>query len=100
MDAPALPSQRHGAGNMIQQAGGAPRVALIVLARDLARKADGAIAQLAQTVAPGLRHIGAVVEAGVQVSGECRFRTVAADRALQRVDSDDVAGAFPDRTEM
>ena len=28
-------------------------------------KADGAVGQIAQTIAPGLRHVGAVVEAGV-----------------------------------
>ena len=101
VNAPALPGQRDRAGDMIEQTGGAPRVALIVgSAGDLARKADGAVGQFAQAIAPGLRHIGAVVEPGVQIGGERRIGAVAADRALQRIDRDDIAGAFPDRAEM
>jgi hypothetical protein len=36
----------------------------------------------------------------VQIGGQCRLGAVAADRALQRVDRHDIAGAFPDRAEM
>ena len=36
----------------------------------------------------------------MQIGGERRFGAMAADRALQRIDRDDVAGAFPDRAEM
>ena len=98
---PAFPGQRHRAGDMIQQTGRAPGIALIVgFGGDLPRKADGAIGEIAETLAPGLRHIGAVVQAGVQIGGERGIGAVAADRALQRIDRDDVAGAFPDRTEM
>src|SRR3954466_11091913 len=51
----ALPGQRDRAGDMIEQAGGAARIALIVApAGYLAREADGAVGQFAQTVAPGL----------------------------------------------
>src|SRR5260370_28779519 len=86
---------------MIKQAGGAPRFGFVVAARrHLASKADGAIYEIAQTVAPGLRHIGAVVEAGVKVGGERGIRAVAADRAMQSVDRNDIAGALPDRAEM
>ena len=66
----------------------------------LARKADGAVGEIAQTIAPGLRHIGAVVEPGMQIGGKRGIGAMAADRALQRIERDDVAGAFPDRTEM
>ena len=53
---------------MIQQAGDAPRLGLIVRARgDLAGKTDGAVGETAQAVAPSLRHIRAVVETGVQI---------------------------------
>src|SRR6266404_6636664 len=101
VDAAAFPSQRYRTGDMIQQAGGAPRVGLVFdPAGDVARKATGALGQIAQTIAPSLRHIGAVVEAGVQIGGESSVGTVAADRAFQRIDRDDIAGAFPDRAEM
>ena len=101
VDAAAFPGQRHCACDMIEQAGGAPRVGLVVgPAGDLARKADGAVGEIAQAIAPGLRHVGAVVEAGMQIGGKRRVGAVAADRALQRIDRDDVAGAFPDRAEM
>ena len=36
----------------------------------------------------------------MQIGGERCIGAVAADRALQRIDRDDVAGAFPDRAEM
>ena len=70
------------------------------MAGDLAGEANRAIGKTAQTVAPSLRHIGAVVEPGVQIRRKCCLGAVAADRAPQRIQRDDIAGAFPDRAEM
>jgi len=36
----------------------------------------------------------------MQIGRERAIRTMAADRAFERVERDDVAGAFPDRAEM
>src|SRR6266436_9713731 len=86
---------------MIEQAGGAPRLGLVVgAACHLACKAYGAIDKSAQTVPPGLRHFGAVVEPGMQIGRKRAIGAMAADRALERIECDDVAGAFPDRSEM
>ena len=53
---------------MIEQAGGAPRLGLVVGARrHLARKADGAVDQAAQPIAERLRHHATVIEPGVQI---------------------------------
>jgi hypothetical protein len=86
---------------MIKQAGGAPRLGFIVgVPGHLAGEADRAVGEIAQAVAPGLRHVGAVVEAGVQIRGQRGIGTMTADRPLQRIEGDDIAGAFPDRAEM
>jgi len=53
-----------------------------------------------QAAAPSYRHIGTVIETGMQIGRECGVSAMAADRALQRIDRDDVAGAFPDRPEV
>jgi len=101
VDAAAFPGKRYRACNMIKQAGRTSRLGLVLGARrDLAREADRAIDKAAQPVAPGLRHMGTVVEPGMQVGGKRGFRTVAADRALHCVERDNVACAFPDRAEM
>src|ERR1700690_3227872 len=101
MDTPGLPRQRDRACDMIKQAGGAPRVGLMVAAPGhLARKTDGAIGERAQAIAPSARNGGAVIEPGVQVGGKCCVGAMAANRPRERVDGDDVAGAFPDRAEM
>src|ERR1700732_5042754 len=86
---------------MIEQTGGAPRLGFVFAAPgDLAGKTDGAIGELAQAITPGARHVGAVVEPSMEVGSKCGVGAMPADRPRQRVDSDDVAGALPDRTEM
>ena len=67
---------------MIEQARGAPRLGFIFgTRRDLARETDRAIGEAVQTIAPGLRHRGAIIEPGMQIGGECGFRAVATDCA-------------------
>src|SRR5581483_12461399 len=81
--------------------GGAPRIAFIVGVRgDFAGKADGAVDEAPQAVTPGLRHSAALIQPRMQISRERRLRAMASDRALERIERDDVAGAFPDRAEM
>src|SRR5690242_10004126 len=80
VDAMALRGEHDRACGMIEQAGGAPRLGLIVGARgDLPRKADGAVDESAQAVAPGDRYGSAVVEPGMQVGAERAVRAMAAD---------------------
>ena len=89
VDAPGLPRQRYRTGIVIEQAGGASRLGFVVGAPGhFAGEADGAIGEFAQAIAPNLRHVGAVVEPGMQVGGQCRIGTVAADRALEGIEGD------------
>src|SRR5579883_858095 len=86
---------------MIKQAGGAPRITFIVGARgNLAGKTDSTIDQPTQPVAKCRRYGRTLVYSRMQVGGERGIRAVAADRAGQRIDRDDVAGTFPDRSKM
>ena len=79
----------------------ARRLGLVVHTRSkLAGKGDRAIRQMARPITPGLLHRAYLVEPGVQIGGERGFRAMAADGALERIERDDVAGAFPDRAEV
>src|SRR5690242_18950926 len=101
MDARGLPGERHRACDMIEQAGGAPRLNLLIAAAsDLARKGNRTVGDFVQVIAPALRHSGAVIKARVQVGTDRRIGAMASDRPAQRIDSHDVAGALPDRAEM
>ena len=51
-------------------------------------------------MAPGDRHVGRIIQPRMQIGRQRIVRAMPADRARQRIDGDDVAGAFPDRTEM
>src|SRR5436305_12453231 len=86
---------------MIEQAGSMPRLGFVVgSASHFARKTYRAIGETAQAIAPGLRHGGAVVEPCMQIGRERALRAMTADGALERIERDDVAGAFPDRAKM
>src|SRR6516162_3506824 len=101
MDVPGLPCKGNRACDMIEQAGGASRLGLVLAARgNLTGKTCGAIGQFAQAIAPALRNSGTVIEPRMQVCGERRIGAMASDRPRKRIDRDDVAGALPDRAEM
>jgi len=82
MDALSLPGELDGAGDMIEQARGAPGLGFVLaFARDLTGEGDRAIDEAMQAIAPGNRHIGAVVEPRVQVRGKCRVGAMATNGA-------------------
>ncbi len=95
MYAAAFPREGDGAGDMIKSAGGAAGLGFILgPTRHLASKADGLVGQGVKTVAPALRNAGGIVDPRMQVGSQRRLCAVAPDRALQRIERDDVAGAF------
>ena len=101
MDALSLPGELDGAGDMIEQARGAPGLGFVLaFARDLTGEGDCAIGEATQAIAPGNRHIGAVVKPRVQIGSQRAFRAMTPDRTLERIQRHDIAGALPDRAEM
>ncbi len=68
----------------------------IRLAGHLASKANRLVCQAMQAVTPNMRDARCVVETGMQVRVKRCFGAVTADRALERIERHDVAGALPD----